>query len=32
VRLNSQLGTGSTFQVVLPIHYDESTTSDLLST
>ncbi len=29
VRLSSQLGTGSTFQVVLPIHYEQFQSSEL---
>ncbi len=32
VRLTSQLGTGSTFQVVLPIHYDASQSGELVAT
>lgn len=32
VRLSSQLGTGSTFQVVLPIHFDASASSELTNT
>lgn len=32
VRLSSQLGTGSTFQVILPIYYDASQFSELVST
>lgn len=32
VRLSSQLGTGSTFQVILPIYYDVSQVSELVST
>lgn len=32
VRLSSQLGTGSTFQVVLPLHYDAAQTGELTST
>lgn len=31
VRLSSQLGTGSTFQIVLPIHYEPSPSSELAS-
>jgi two-component system sensor histidine kinase BarA len=32
VRLSSQLGTGSTFQVVLPIQYDYSHANELIAT
>lgn len=31
VRLSSQLGTGSTFQVILPMHYDATQAGELMS-